>query len=169
MSKEWTIQIQGHKKDDMSRLYRRGMSRLLLMAALVVALCLLLPLGGVAAAASSPLFPGAVYFVGSEPSSLAVADFDGINGPDLAVANVFEEQVFLKQQDEDENEYTLSVLLNQYVPPEPEEPPVVVGGEAYPANKMVVLAPNLILVLAIIAAIAARRYLLHGRSNGKVS
>jgi hypothetical protein len=39
-------------------------------------------------------------------------------------------------------------------------PSPVVGGEAYPVNKMAVLAPYLILALAIIAGVATRQYIL---------
>ena len=37
-----------------------------------------------------PLFVGLKYAVGNGPASVAIGDLDGVNGPDLAVANFIE-------------------------------------------------------------------------------
>ncbi len=51
------------------------------------------------ASCTHPLFVGLKYPAGNRPHSVAIGDLDGVNGPDLAVANAFSDDV--------------SVLLNQ--------------------------------------------------------
>ncbi len=56
--------------------------------------------GAGGASCTHPLFAAAVaYAAGNAPRSVAIGDLDGVNGPDLAVANLFSDDV--------------SVLLNQ--------------------------------------------------------
>ncbi len=55
--------------------------------------------GAAAASCTHPLFVGLKYAAGVGPTSVAIGDLDGVNGPDLAVAN----------RDSDD----VSVLLNQ--------------------------------------------------------
>jgi len=62
-----------------------------------------------------------------------------------------------------DNKDTFDLLFRIYgegqVPPSEEEPPVEVGGEVYPANKLGILVPWIVLSAAIIAGaiIAMRR------------
>ncbi len=43
--------------------------------------------GAGAASCTHPLFVNPRYAAGDEPVSVAIGDLDGVNGPDLAVAN----------------------------------------------------------------------------------
>jgi hypothetical protein len=46
-----------------------------------------------AAVGDGPLFPGAQYAVGENPSSVAIGDLNGDQVPDLAVANIDSDNV----------------------------------------------------------------------------
>ncbi len=49
--------------------------------------------GAAGASCTHPLFVGLKYAAGDEPLSVAIGDLDGVNGPDLAVANLFSDDV----------------------------------------------------------------------------
>ena len=49
--------------------------------------------GAVPASCTHPLFVGLKYAAGDGPGSVAIGDLDGVNGPDLAVANFFSDDV----------------------------------------------------------------------------
>ncbi|MHC4219824.1 MAG: hypothetical protein ACYSU7_15390, partial [Planctomycetota bacterium] len=49
--------------------------------------------GAGGASCTHPLFAGLKYAAGDAPESVAIGDLDGVNGPDLAVANVWSDDV----------------------------------------------------------------------------